>query len=54
MPATPETTPYLLFGLGVVFSVMGVFIATLITRSARLRRDLNRLRALAEDERRAP
>ena len=47
---TPDTSFYMNLGYGLFFVVMGVYVASLYVRNRNLKRDLETLEALDEDE----
>ena len=47
---TPDTTSYMTLGYAFFFVVMGIYVASLYIRNNNLKRDLEMLKALEEDE----
>lgn len=47
---SPDTTAYLLLGLGVVFGALGLFILSLWARTRSARRDFEAVHPISDDE----
>jgi hypothetical protein len=45
-----ETTDYMLFGFSVIFGSMGLYLVSLFVRARNLRRDVETLESLEEEE----
>jgi hypothetical protein len=50
MPATPDTAPYLYLGLVAIFSIVSLFVASMVMRYRTLRADLQRVERYAKDK----
>lgn len=47
---TPDTLNYLIFGMAVIFGLIGVFVVTLYTRHRNLDKDLDVLEQLRDEK----
>ncbi len=47
--AIPDTAAYLFLGLAAIAAITGLFIASLVIRVARLRRDLEKIEQATQD-----
>ena len=50
MPDTPENVEYLVFGLVIAATILGIFISSMISRYRNLQKDIQVMEKLSEGE----